>query len=81
MKLKLQEIEFIKKNIPDGDKLLEEKDWSEIESRLDEYELVYGYIDNNFDKGINDNGRFAERLIDKIYYDEGNDDILEIEDE
>ena len=82
MTLSVKEVQFIKDKLPDGEKLLDQKDWYEIASRLDTLELDIGYINNDPNsQPLNDTGRFIERLIDKIAYDEGNDDILEITDD
>ena len=79
MTLLIKEVEFIKNKVPNGEELLNQKDWNEIASRLDTLELDIGYIDNDpNNKPLNDIGRFIERLIDKIAYDEGDDDILQI---
>lgn len=64
------EQEFITKNIKNGKELLLKEDWCEITKALDHLELMKGYIDNDFDKGINDTGRYIERLIDKIAFAE-----------
>lgn len=81
MKLKQCEINFIIDKLEKGKTYLEEKSWDNILDELDTLELDIGYIDNDFEKGINDTGRYIERLIDKIAYDEGDDNIIEIEDE
>lgn len=79
MKLTQKEVDFIKENIEDGDRMLEERQWNAILDKLDTLELDIGYINNDpNNQPLNDTGRFIERLIDKIAYDEGNDDILEI---
>lgn len=79
MTLSKKEIEFIKEKIPNGENLLNQKDWAEITSRLDYLELDIGYVNNDpNNQPINDTGRFIERLIDKIVYDDGDDTILEI---
>lgn len=82
MKLTQKEVDFIKENIWDGDRLLEERQWNAILDKLDTLELDIGYINNDpNNKPLNETGRFIERLIDKIAYDEGDDDILEIADD
>ena len=79
MKLKQSEIDFIKKQLSKGEEYIQNKKWNTILDELDSLELDIGYI-GNFDR-INDMGRYIERLIDKIAYDEGDDDVLEIEEE
>ena len=65
--------------MPSGEVLLECRDWDEILSQLDFLELAIGYVNNDpNNQPLNDTGRFIERLIDKIAYDEGDDSILEI---
>ena len=81
MKLTKNEINFIKNKIAESDSLLTQENWREICSRLDDYVLENGYIDNDYEKGINDNGRFAERLIDKICYNQDEKEVLEIEED
>ena len=80
MKLKQSEIDFIAQKIDNGKKILECKKWNDILDKLGDLQLDIGYTDSTYDE-INDTGRYIERLIDKIAYDEGNDDILEIEDD
>lgn len=63
----------------DGQIYIAKKDWNKIIRELDALELQVGYIENDFDKGINEIGRYIERLIDKIAYDDGDDNLLEIE--
>lgn len=70
IKLTLEEENFIESKIENGKALLEAQDWDAILDKLDTYEIVYGYI--SFEEGLNDNGIFVERLIDKIAY--SNDD-------
>jgi|GEM_PF-4253153 hypothetical protein len=78
MKLKQSEIDFIEKKLSKGEEYIKNKQWNNILDELDSLELDIGYTDSSFDR-INDTGRYIERLIDKIAYDEGNDDALEIE--
>ena len=79
MKLTQKEVDFIKGKIENGDKLLKNREWNEILDKLDTLELDIGYINNDFNNNpLNEVGRFIERLIDKIAYDEGDDNILEI---
>lgn len=79
MKLTQKEVVFIKENIINGDALLKSRQWNDILDELDTLELDIGYIDNDpNNKPLNETGRFIERLIDKIAYDEGDDTILEI---
>lgn len=66
--LTVEEQNFITQNIDNGKEYLQSEDWQEIIRNLDALELQIGYIDNDFDKGINDSGRYIERLIDKIAY-------------
>lgn len=79
MTLKQSEINFIIEKIKDGQIYIAKKDWNKIIRELDALELQVGYIENDFDKGINEIGRYIERLIDKIAYDDGDDNLLEIE--
>ena len=79
MKLTNKEVSFIKEKMPSGEALLECRDWDEILSQLDFLELAIGYVNNDpNNQPLNETGRFIERLIDKIAYDEGDDSILEI---
>lgn len=78
MKLKQSEIDFIEKKLSKGEEYIKNKQWNNILDELDSLELDIGYTDSSFDR-INDTGRYIERLIDKIAYDEGSDDVLEIE--
>ena len=78
MKLKQSEIDFIEKKLSKGEEYIKNKQWNNILDELDSLELDIGYTDSSFDR-INDTGRYIERLIDKIAYDEGDDDGLEIE--
>lgn len=81
MKLKQSEINFIIEKLENGNKYIEEREWDSILDELDTLELDIGYENNDFNNDLNDTGVYIERLIDKIAYDEGNDDILEIEKE
>lgn len=79
MKLTKKEVSFIKEKIPDGEILLNIRDWNKILSSLDYLELDIGYVNNDpNNQPLNDTGVFIERLIDKIAYDDGDDNILEI---
>lgn len=79
MQLTKKEVDFIKENIENGNRLLEERQWKTILDLLDTLELDIGYVNNDpNNQPLNDTGRFIERLIDKIAYDEGDDSILEI---
>ncbi len=78
MKLKQSEIDFIEKKLSKGEEYIKNKQWNNILDELDSLELDIGYTDSSFDR-INDTGRYIERLIDKIAYDEGDDEVLEIE--
>ena len=78
MKLKQSEIDFIEKKLSKGEEYIKNKQWNNILDELDSLELDIGYPDSSFDR-INDTGRYIERLIDKIAYDEGDDEVLEIE--
>ncbi len=80
MKLKQSEINFIIDKLENGKIYLEEKSWDHILDELDTLELDIGYVDKDFNE-VNDTGIYIERLIDKIAYDEGDDNILEIEEE
>ena len=64
--LTLEEENFIREKIEGGADLLAAQDWDAILDALDSFELEYGYF--SWEKGLNDEGRFAERLIDKIAY-------------
>ncbi|MGN0748127.1 MAG: barstar family protein [Christensenellales bacterium] len=64
----VEEQNFITQNIDNGKEYLQKEDWNKIIRELDSLELQIGYIDNDFDKGINDTGRYIELLIDKIAY-------------
>ena len=66
IKLTLEEEKFIKEKIESGADLLAAQDWNAILDGLDTFEIKHGYI--SFEEGLNDEGRFAERLIDKIAY-------------
>ena len=66
--LTVEEQNFITQNIDNGKEYLQKEDWNKIIRELDALELQIGYIDNDFDKGINDTGRYIELLIDKIAY-------------
>lgn len=68
IELTLEEENFIKSKIENGKALLEAQDWDAILDELDTYEIEHGYV--SFEEGLNDNGIFAERLIDKIAYSE-----------
>ncbi len=79
MKLTQKEVDFIKKNIKGGDKLLVERQWDTILDELDTLELDIGYVNNDpNNQPLNDTGVFIERLIDRIAYDDGDDTVLEI---
>lgn len=79
MTLSKKEVQFIEERLPGGDVLLTQKNWVEIASRLDELELDIGYVNNDpNNQPLNDTGMFIERLIDKIAYDDGDDNNLEI---
>ena len=79
MKLIRKEVDFIKKNIENGDMLLESRQWNAILDKLDTLELDIGYVNNDpNNQPLNDTGVFIERLIDKIAYDDGDDAFLEI---
>lgn len=70
-----EEQDFIINHIDNGKEFLQKEDWDKITRELDHLELMIGYIDNDFDKGINDTGRYIEKLIDKIALNE----ILKLE--
>ena len=79
MKLTKKEVSFIKEKVDYGEALLNNREWDEILSLLDFLELDIGYVNNDpNNQPLNDTGRFIERLIDKIAYDDGDDSILEI---
>ena len=80
MKLTKKEVSFIKEKVSLGEELLNNREWDKILSLLDYLELDIGYVNNDpNNKPLNDTGRFIERLIDKIAYDEGDDTVLEID--
>lgn len=82
MQLTKKEVTFIKENIENGNSLIEERQWKTILDLLDTLELDIGYINNDpNNQPLNETGRFIERLIDKIAYDEGDDSVLEIIDD
>ncbi len=81
MKLKQSEVDFIIQNLEKGKEYIETKNWRSITIDLDDLELDIGYAPKNDFNEVNDTGRYIERLIDKICFDDGNDEILEIEDE
>ena len=64
MKLTEKEIEFIKTNLKNADKLLSSSDPNDLIDALDEFSVFT--MDENDD--ITDIGRAAERIIDKIAY-------------
>lgn len=67
IKLTVDEENFIKTKIEGGAELLAAQDWDSITDKLDRYETKFGYV--SFKDGIlNENGEFAEKLIDKIVY-------------
>lgn len=72
MKLLQSEINYIKKEVEGGEALLSRKDWCGIQEKLGDLQLDIGYTDSTYDR-INDTGRYIERLIDKIAYDEGDE--------
>lgn len=79
MKLTKTEVSFIKEKVTSGETLLNKREWDKILSLLDYLELDIGYVNNDpNNQPLNDTGRFIERLIDKIAYDDGDDTILEI---
>ena len=79
MRLSKTEYSFIKEKIPNGEVLLGERNWDKVLSSLDYLELEIGYVNNDpNNQPLNDTGRFIEKLIDKIAYDDGDDAILEI---
>lgn len=79
MKLTKKEVAFIQDKIPTGKALLDNRDWDKILSLLDYLELDIGYINNDpNNQPLSDTGRFIEKLIDKIAYDDGDDEVLEI---
>ena len=79
MQLTKKEVDFIKENVENGDILLESRQWETILDLLDTLELDIGYVNNDpNNQPLNDTGRFIERLIDKIAYNEGDDSVLEI---
>lgn len=64
MKLTDKEIEFIKTNLKNADELLSSSDPNDLIDALDELSVYT--MDENDD--ITDIGRTAERIIDKIVY-------------
>ena len=66
IELTLKEENFIKEKIDGGTDLLAAQDWDAILDALDSYELEYGYI--SWEEGLNEEGEFVEKLIDKIAY-------------
>lgn len=66
MKLTDKEIEFIKMNFKNADELLSSSDPNDLIDALDELSVYT--MDENDD--ITDIGRAAERIIDKIVYND-----------
>lgn len=66
MKLTDKEIEFIKTNLKNADELLSSSDPNDLIDALDELSVYT--MDENDD--ITDIGRTAERIIDKIVYND-----------
>lgn len=66
MKLTDKEIEFIKTNLKNADELLSSSDPNDLIDALDELSVYT--MDENDD--ITDIGRAAERIIDKIVYND-----------
>lgn len=66
MKLTDEEIEFIKTNLKNADELLSSSDPNDLIDALDELSVYT--MDENDD--ITDIGRTAERIIDKIVYND-----------
>ena len=76
MILTKKEVEFIKNKIDKGQELLENRNWELVLRKLDTLELNSGYVDGEPEKGLNETGQFIEDLIDKIAYDDGDDNEL-----
>ncbi len=66
MKLTDKEIDFIKTNLKDADILLSSSDPNDLIEALDEFTVFT--MDENDE--ITDIGRQAERIIDKIVYED-----------